>query len=600
MTENLRRSWYLAAGILAVSLILGGWLRLSGLEARSITHPEMYVPGIRLPEGISEPAERLTVRRVLTGTFSSDTHPPGYYLLMLSWTRLMGTSLRMMRLPSALFGIGCIALIFRLGALAGRPVSGAVAAALLAFSGYHVFWSQVARMFALDCFLGLAATVLLLSIARGAKPHALLIAGYVALILAGVGTHVFFWSLFATHMIWAFGNAWGRRQLPDLCRAQLFALVLGSPLIAFAAYQSANTVAELSGNALLYLAEFLPFAFLLPTSDSGFFPSAVPFTGTAGFWAIRAAFLLLAAFLLAVGLHHLWRSPQGAAAFPEPASRHRLWILAWIAAGLAGTLQIAGFLYMSRSLPPEYINGSIAATRFLFILPLTLAAGAILLEGRWSALPPPTARNRYLNGDNALIALLAFGPLVLLVALAQLRPILNHRGLLFAAPYLLLLLAIGLVELRRSWRLLVAPLVAVGCVASLSSYSGMTVDPADYARFAAAVKADLRATDLVFIRKAWYETPILYYLHADQCRLVGRDYALACARNPDARVWVVLLYDSDPTDEMTRALPGYQSVRTVTAPHAKAILYQRSLNRNEGQEPAGAAAVVAVSRQVSQ
>jgi hypothetical protein len=51
---------------------------------------------------------------------------------------------------------------------------------------------------------------------------------------------------------------------------------------------------------------------------------------------------------------------------------------------------------------------------------------------------------------------------------------------------------------------------------------------------------------------------------------------------------------------MTRALPGYQSVRTVTAPHAKAILYQRSLNRNEGQEPAGAAAVVAVSRQVSQ
>ena len=577
MTEDLRRSsWYLSVAIVLASLILGGWLRLSGLETKSITHPEMYVPGIRLPEGISEPAERLTVRRVLTGTFSSDTHPPGYYLAMLPWTRLMGTSLRMMRLPSALFGAACIALVFWLGALAGRPLSGAVAAALLAFSGYHVFWSQVARMFALECFLGLAATVMLLLIARAAKPRALLITAYALLILAGLATHVFFWSLFATHMIWAFGNAWGRRQLPDLCRAQLLILVLGSPLIAFAAYQSGNTVAELSGNALLYAVEFLPFAFLLPTSDSGFFPSAVPFTGTAVFWAVRAAFLLLAAFLLIAGLRHLWRSPEHpAAAFEQPSSRGGLWTFAWIAAAFAGVLQIAGFVYMSHSLPPEFVNSSIATTKYLSILPLVLAAFAILVERNWRALPPRGALAPYLSGSNALIALLSFAPLVLLAALAQIRPILNHRGLLFASPYLLLLLAIGAVELRhRYWRILVFALLAIGCAASLTSYSHMTVDPADYAQFASAVKAEIRPTDLVFIRKAWYETPILYYLHAGQCRLIGRDYAAASAGSPGARVWVVLLYDSDPSGEMTRALPGYQPVATITAPHAKAILYR--------------------------
>jgi uncharacterized membrane protein len=142
--------------LVVLSVLLGGWLRLSGLGARSVTHPEMYVPGIPLPAGISEPAERLTLTQVITGTLSSDTHPPGYYILMLPWTRVFGTSLQSMRLPSALLGIACIPLLYALGVLLGRPLSGAVAATFLALSGYHIFWSQVARMFALGCFLGLA------------------------------------------------------------------------------------------------------------------------------------------------------------------------------------------------------------------------------------------------------------------------------------------------------------------------------------------------------------------------------------------------------------------------------------------------------------
>jgi hypothetical protein len=55
------------------------------LERKSITHPEMYVPGIHLADGVSEPAERTTLRRVITGTFSSG-------LLMFPWTRVAGTS----------------------------------------------------------------------------------------------------------------------------------------------------------------------------------------------------------------------------------------------------------------------------------------------------------------------------------------------------------------------------------------------------------------------------------------------------------------------------------------------------------------------------
>src|SRR5262249_9799170 len=161
---------------------------------------------IPLPEGISEPAERVTVARILTGTFSSDTHPPGYYLLMFPWTRVVGTSLTAIRLPSAFFGIASIALIFWFGSLTGWRIAGVLAAVLLAFSGFHVFWSQVARMFALECFLGLAASILLLRIARSTERAGILTAVYVCLILAGLASHVFFWTLFGAHVIWTFSG----------------------------------------------------------------------------------------------------------------------------------------------------------------------------------------------------------------------------------------------------------------------------------------------------------------------------------------------------------------------------------------------------------
>jgi uncharacterized membrane protein len=115
--------------------------------------------------------------------------------------------------------------------LAGWRLARAVAAALLAASGYHVFWSQVARMFALACFLGLASSVTLLLIVRGSRYRSLLMVLYVGLILCGVAVHVFFRSLFAVHLLWSFANTWGKGAVPDICRVQLMALILGSPFI---------------------------------------------------------------------------------------------------------------------------------------------------------------------------------------------------------------------------------------------------------------------------------------------------------------------------------------------------------------------------------
>ncbi|HEY7338377.1 MAG TPA: hypothetical protein VH639_26055 [Bryobacteraceae bacterium] len=578
--ETSARSRSLSLAILCLSLAIGGWLRFSGLADKSMSHPEIYVPGIRLPEGISEPAERDTVVKVLTGTFSSDTHPPGYYLAMFPWTRVMGTNLGAIRLPSAILGWLCIPLVYALGAMMGRPLSGSLAALLLAASGYHVFWSHVARMFAQACFLGLAATVLLLWIARGARRQALLGACYIALILAGAATHVFFWTLFATHIVWAFARARSAAVLPGICRAQLLGLILGSPLIAFLAYQSGNTVAELSGNGLQFLAAYIPFAFMLPTADSGFFPATVPLTGSALAWTFRGLLLAAGAFLLLAG----WRAAAGVTpdlAAPEegknPPGRQGLWRLGWIAAAVASTFAILAFIYMTRYLDAGQLHETIRATRILTGLPFLLTVVAIFVDRLWSRLPPPGNWVARISTPLALPALLAVLPFGLLASASLIRPLLNQRGLLFTAPYLLLLVSAGLLSLRaRTLRIALGLVAGIGCAAGISSYASMNVGPVDYGKLAAGIAPEIQPDDLVFIHKAWYATPLFYYLTPGRYRLVGRDFNGACANNPNARVWVVLIDQEQPGTDISGALASYRLARTVQEPDGRALLYQRA------------------------
>ena len=59
--------WLTAAGLMLLVLV-GGFLRLHNLDQNSVSHVEMYVPGIRLPHGISVPEERLTLAKVVTST----------------------------------------------------------------------------------------------------------------------------------------------------------------------------------------------------------------------------------------------------------------------------------------------------------------------------------------------------------------------------------------------------------------------------------------------------------------------------------------------------------------------------------------------------
>ena len=82
---------------------------------------------------------------------------PFYFLMLRGWIGVAGQSEFSIRFLSLVFGVIGIALIYAVGTrLFSRPI-GWVAALLLTVSGYHVWYSQEAKMYTLITALALAA-----------------------------------------------------------------------------------------------------------------------------------------------------------------------------------------------------------------------------------------------------------------------------------------------------------------------------------------------------------------------------------------------------------------------------------------------------------
>ncbi len=86
-----------------------------------------------------------------------DEHPPLHYWLLSVWNRLTGETELAVRFSSLFFGVLSITLLYRLGASLLGPAGGLSAAALLAVSRFHVWWTQEIKMYALAIFLSLLA-----------------------------------------------------------------------------------------------------------------------------------------------------------------------------------------------------------------------------------------------------------------------------------------------------------------------------------------------------------------------------------------------------------------------------------------------------------
>lgn len=81
-----------------------------------------------------------------------DYHPPGYFLLLWSWSHIFGFSEIAVRIPSVFLGVGTVVLTYLIGKNLFNKKVGIIASLLLAVSALHIYYSQEARMYSLSTF----------------------------------------------------------------------------------------------------------------------------------------------------------------------------------------------------------------------------------------------------------------------------------------------------------------------------------------------------------------------------------------------------------------------------------------------------------------
>lgn len=130
---------------------------------------------------------KLPFGSILT-TYESENQHFLYSLMAHASYLAFGDSAWSLRLPAVLFGVGSIWAIFLLGREAANPREGLLAAALLAFSYQHVWFSQNARGYTGLLFWTILSSWLLLRAVRGSRTWLWLLFAVSAAL--GVYTHV--------------------------------------------------------------------------------------------------------------------------------------------------------------------------------------------------------------------------------------------------------------------------------------------------------------------------------------------------------------------------------------------------------------------------
>ncbi|MBI2596955.1 glycosyltransferase family 39 protein [Candidatus Daviesbacteria bacterium] len=94
-------------------------------------------------------AQKFSLWGIISEYAIADFHPPGYFVILWLWTKFFGISEILVRIPSMIFGILTIYIVFLLGQKLHSKTLGIISALLLAINPLHIYYSQEARMYAL-------------------------------------------------------------------------------------------------------------------------------------------------------------------------------------------------------------------------------------------------------------------------------------------------------------------------------------------------------------------------------------------------------------------------------------------------------------------
>ncbi len=555
--------------VLGFIVILGTIFRLDHLDSRTMGHIEVYAPNIELPEEISDPLPRLTLWRTLKGSMF-EPHPPAWYISMWPYTKLFGTGLFIIRLPSVIFGVASILLIYVLGTLAENRLTALLGAGLLAFNGHHIFWSQIARPYSMACFLGLLSTVLLLLARRKGNPQRVFLWLYLVITLYGLSTTYYFWLLFAIQIFWVLLNSFVKKTVMfGLIRSQLFSVILASPLVTLAMFQSRQSY--LGSKFLLFLREFLQFGFL-------FEPDYINDLQNPLSTIERFSLPFLALLLLIMGLvaKRRWDIESNSNDISGPSLKQ----LALITAFAFICIMFAAKILIDVKPSKTYrILASGIIPLLIFLL--------IFLFHRYSAnvhkIGVFLIKRKWLRGvPYALISFLAILPIIIIGVISLFIPFFASRHILIFTPYLLITLSRGIVYISNKMRrfsLILFTAIVLFLVnshySSIEYYKNRLSSPNDYKGLAKDWIPHIKNSDLIFVQPHYATTPIFYYLKADRYHFVGQNYTQEIRKFPESRVWVLSFEGIPPTKEMMANLVDYEPLMSIDALRIKAELYIR-------------------------
>src|SRR3990167_7350537 len=110
--------------------------------------------------------KNLNLKSLITEYSIGDFHPPLYHILMRGWILLFGTSEFSIRLPSVIFGLATVYVVYLIGRKLFEEKTALIAATLIATSPLHIYYSQEARMYMMAAFLASVSVYFFVSIIK--------------------------------------------------------------------------------------------------------------------------------------------------------------------------------------------------------------------------------------------------------------------------------------------------------------------------------------------------------------------------------------------------------------------------------------------------
>lgn len=140
-------------------LILAGILRVISLNQ-----------SVWLDEAINIlAAKSYSLYEIVTKYAIADFHPPGHFIILWIWTRLFGMNEIIVRIPSVIFGVLTVLLVYLIGQKLYSKALGLIAALLIAVNPLHIYYSQEARMYSLAALAVSINLFLLIKLVKNEK-----------------------------------------------------------------------------------------------------------------------------------------------------------------------------------------------------------------------------------------------------------------------------------------------------------------------------------------------------------------------------------------------------------------------------------------------